>query len=53
MMLVQDEKEEEARTLRDLHRPHPGLHGLLKKDKQAGGGGGGGGLPAGGRWGIQ
>jgi hypothetical protein len=32
MMLIQDEKEEEARVLRDLNKPHPGLHGLLKKN---------------------
>lgn len=33
MMLVQDEKAEEARTVRELNRPHPGLHGLLKKGR--------------------
>lgn len=31
MMLVQDEEAEEARTLVELRKPHPGLHGLLKK----------------------
>lgn len=32
-MLIQDEKDEEAKVLRDINRPHPGLHGLLKKEK--------------------
>ena len=34
MMLIQDEKSEEALVLQNLNKPHPGLHGLLKKDKK-------------------
>ena len=36
MMLIQDEKEEEALVLVEMNKPHPGLHGLLKKDSLQG-----------------
>jgi hypothetical protein len=34
MMLIQDEKEEEAKTLINCNKPAPGLHGLLRQERE-------------------